>query len=75
MTNTETRGDLYVMTAEVPLANMFGYATELRGNTQGTVHSYIYIHIISYYIIFTNLYNRENSPWNTNLMTQYLLIR
>lgn len=36
MTNTETRGDLYVMTAEVPLANMFGYATELRGNTQGT---------------------------------------
>lgn len=33
MTNTETRGDLYILQADVPLANMFGYATELRGNT------------------------------------------
>lgn len=35
VTNTETKGDLFVMTADVPLSQMFGYATELRGATSG----------------------------------------
>ena len=33
--NTETRGTAKVITVKVPLAEMFGYATELRGMTQG----------------------------------------
>ena len=32
---TETRGNARVISAKVPLAEMFGYATELRGMTQG----------------------------------------
>jgi elongation factor G len=35
VTNTETRGDLFFMTADVPLREMFGYASELRGLTSG----------------------------------------
>lgn len=35
VTNTETRGDLFTMTADVPLREMFGYASELRGLTSG----------------------------------------
>lgn len=31
----ESRADAQVITANVPLANMFGYATELRSRTQG----------------------------------------
>ena len=32
---TETREGFTVITAEVPLANMFGYSTDLRSATQG----------------------------------------
>ncbi len=32
---SETRGNARVVSAKVPLAQMFGYATELRGMTQG----------------------------------------
>ena len=35
VTNTETKGDLFVLTADVPLREMFGYASELRGATSG----------------------------------------
>ena len=33
--DTQTRGKARVITAKVPLAEMFGYATDLRGMTQG----------------------------------------
>jgi len=33
ITNTETKGGMFIMNADVPLAAMFGYATELRGST------------------------------------------
>ena len=32
---TETKGELFVLTATVPLSQMFGYAPELRGITSG----------------------------------------
>ncbi len=32
---TEPRGDVTVLSADAPLANMFGYATDLRSMTQG----------------------------------------
>ncbi len=32
---TELRGDRQVLTAEAPMSQMFGYATDLRSNTQG----------------------------------------
>ncbi|TWT33355.1 elongation factor G [Blastopirellula retiformator] len=35
VTNTETNADTTVITAELPLAGMFGYATVLRSMTQG----------------------------------------
>ena len=37
ITHTETRGDLFILQANVPLSQMFGYATEIRGLTQGQV--------------------------------------
>lgn len=33
--STEARGDLFVITSLVPLSQMFGFATELRGMTSG----------------------------------------
>jgi len=33
VTNTETKAGLFILNADVPLASMFGYATELRGST------------------------------------------
>jgi elongation factor G len=35
ITNLEARNGLRVLEAKVPLAEMFGYATQLRSNTQG----------------------------------------
>ena len=35
ITNTQTKTGLFILNADVPLASMFGYATELRGSTQG----------------------------------------
>lgn len=35
VTNTQTKKDLFILNADVPLSEMFGYATELRGATQG----------------------------------------
>ncbi len=35
LTGNETKADVQVINAEVPLANMFGYATDLRSQTQG----------------------------------------
>jgi len=35
VTNTQTKYGMFILEADVPLANMFGYATELRGSTQG----------------------------------------
>ncbi len=35
ITNTQTKTGLFIINADVPLSAMFGYATELRGATQG----------------------------------------
>lgn len=35
ITNSEIKSGMFIMNADVPLAAMFGYATELRGSTQG----------------------------------------
>ena len=35
VTNTQTKQGLFILNADVPLSAMFGYATELRGSTQG----------------------------------------
>ena len=35
ITNTQTKAGMYILNADVPLSSMFGYATELRGSTQG----------------------------------------
>jgi elongation factor G len=35
VTHTETRGDMFILQAEVPLSTMFGYATEIRGLSSG----------------------------------------
>ena len=37
VTYTEGRADVFLMQATVPLSQMFGYATELRGLTSGQV--------------------------------------
>lgn len=35
ITNAKVQQGLYIINADIPLASMFGYATELRGMTQG----------------------------------------
>ncbi|KAL4426295.1 hypothetical protein ABPG74_006552 [Tetrahymena malaccensis] len=35
ITNTESRGDIFILNADCPLSQMFGFATELRGLTSG----------------------------------------
>jgi elongation factor G len=35
ITESTTKNSIFILSAEVPLSNMFGYATELRGLTQG----------------------------------------
>ena len=35
ITNTQIKQGLFILNADVPLSAMFGYATELRGSTQG----------------------------------------
>jgi len=35
ITNTQSKPGLFILNADVPLSMMFGYATELRGSTQG----------------------------------------
>ena len=35
VTHTETRGDMFILNADVPLSSMFGYATEIRGLSSG----------------------------------------
>ena len=35
ITGSEIRGESVIISAEVPLANMFGYATDVRSQTQG----------------------------------------
>ena len=35
ITNTLTKGDLFVLNVDIPLREMFGYASELRGMTSG----------------------------------------
>ncbi len=42
---TELRGNAQVIRAQVPLAEMFGYATDLRSRTQGrAAHSPMQLH-------------------------------
>lgn len=35
VTNTESRDDIFILNADCPLSQMFGFATELRGMTAG----------------------------------------
>lgn len=35
ITDSVTKNNIFILTGDVPLSNMFGYATELRGLTQG----------------------------------------
>ncbi len=49
--NMDQRGNAKVVTADVPLANMFGYSTDLRSKTQGRAN---YSMQFSHYAIVPN---------------------
>lgn len=36
ITNTRTAGNMFIMNADAPLSQMFGYASEIRSLTGGT---------------------------------------
>lgn len=48
VTNTESRDDIFILNADCPLSQMFGFATELRGMTAGQVFNEFYIHMFFY---------------------------